>query len=224
MADAIRPRGPVLVLAPHADDESLGCGALLSDLWTGGGRAHVACVTDGAASHPNSRTHPPGRLVATRRSELREAVRLLGGTDADLTFLDLPDAAAHRVAGPGIDLARSVAALADALGAATLIAPSPLDAHCDHEATAEAAMRVAAMRLLLYPVWSRWTAGGIAPVPEGWRPVAGRVGGQRKHAAIEAHRSQRGLVVRDDPKGFTMPEGFAALFAAAPETYFEAAR
>ncbi|WP_308916638.1 PIG-L family deacetylase [Jannaschia sp. LMIT008] len=229
MDDLTSPHGPVLVLAPHADDESLGCGMLLADLWCGGGRAHVACLTDGAASHPRSRTHPPARLAAIRRHEMRAAIARLGGTDRDVTFLDLPDAGAHRVHGPGQDPARTLAALVDRLGAAVLVAPSPLDPHCDHDAGARAARAVAAMRpglrLLLYPIWSRWIGGGTAPVPWNGTPLRFDAPRHRarKAAAIAAHASQRGRVVRDDPDGFAMPPGFADHFVAGPEPFFAVA-
>ena len=104
--------------------------------------------------------------------------------------------------------------------------PSPLDPHCDHEAVAAAARRVAGdrprLRVLFYPVWSRWTAPGRrAPVPTGTRALGWARGCRdAKRAAILAHASQRGAVVRDDPDGFAMPEGFAAHFAATPEIYF----
>ena len=228
MDDLILHRGPVLVLAPHPDDEALGCGRLLSSIWRCGGRAHVACLTDGAASHPGSRTHPPARMRLLRREEMHRAVRRLGGSEDDVTFLDLPDAASHLVHGPGEDLARRVGALADRLGARTLVAPSPLDPHCDHEAGAAAARRAAmarpGLRLLYYPVWSRWVAPRHeASGPDGARPLVWRSGDPAgKRAAIDAHDSQLGRVVRDDPGGFVMPQGFAEFFAAAPEIYFEA--
>ena len=219
-------RGSVVVLAPHADDESLGCGHLLASLWAEGGAAHVICLTDGAASHPASRTHPPTRLRAIRRTELGRAVTRLGGTRADVTFLDFPDAASHRLHGPGADMARSIGVVLDCIAPATLIAPSPLDPHCDHEAGARAARVAVAtrpgMRLLFYPVWSRWKASDrAAPVPEGTAAFAWAGGSPgQKRAAIDCHRSQTGAVIHDDPDGFAMPEGFAAFFAEAPELYF----
>ncbi len=45
---------PIVVLAPHPDDESLGCGALLAAAFAGKG-ARVVCLTDGSGSHPGSR-------------------------------------------------------------------------------------------------------------------------------------------------------------------------
>ena len=57
VAASVLLRGrPLLVLAPHPDDESLGCGALLAQAFAGAG-AHVACLTDGAASHPGGGVH-----------------------------------------------------------------------------------------------------------------------------------------------------------------------
>ncbi|MGR3485626.1 MAG: PIG-L deacetylase family protein [Paracoccaceae bacterium] len=228
MDELARPPGPVLVLAPHADDESLGCGRLLSALWRDGGAAHVACLTDGAASHPRSRSHPPARLAALRRDEMRRAIGRLGGGGGDVTFLGHPDAASHRLHGPGADLARDVGRLVDRLGAAVLIAPSPLDPHCDHEAGARAARAVAAarpgLRVLWYPIWSRWAARDRdAPWPAGAAPRVWRHGdAHAKAAAIDAHDSQLGRVIHDDPGGFAMPDGFATFFASAPEVYFEA--
>ncbi|GBQ05529.1 hypothetical protein AA14362_0450 [Acetobacter cerevisiae DSM 14362] len=64
------------------------------------------------------------------------------------------------------------------------------------------------LRILAYPVW------GLTLPPEkdlqetqtaGWRlNVEAFLHSKRR--AIEAHRSQRGLVVKDDPSGFVLPE------------------
>lgn len=219
-ADALLAGQPLLVLAPHADDESLGCGALLAHAFAGPG-AHVACLTDGAASHPGSRAVTPPALAAIRRAEVTEAVSLLGGGAADLTFLDQPDAGLE--ASP--ELVRRLEALARSRGSGLVLAPSPLDPHCDHVAAAALgrllAGRVPELRLGFYPVWSRWHGRGRAPVPPGmqaWRVAPGRYGGA-KAAAIAAHRSQAGLVVPDDPQGFEMPLGFAAFFSGRDEVF-----
>ena len=217
-----RTPDPVLVLAPHPDDESLGCGLLLAERWRTGRPVHVACLTDGSASH-RSAAWPPGRLSALRRAELERSVLHLGGDPArDLTWMGYPDAALHRLHGPGDDLARRVAALAHRLGAGTLVAASADDPHCDHLAGAQAARAVAALRprlaLWSYPVWSRWHAwtGGREACGHLLELPARRAA---KRAAIAEHRSQMGLVVRDDPDGFVMPAGFASRFADAPEIY-----
>jgi LmbE family N-acetylglucosaminyl deacetylase len=219
---AAGPRA-VLVLAPHPDDEALGCGLLLAERWRSGRPAHVACLTDGAASHASA-AWPPARLAALRRAEMEEALRRLGGVPArDLTWMGHPDAALDRLHGPGDDLARGIAALVDRLGAGALVVTSPQDPHCDHLAAARAAARVAASRpglaLWTYPVWSRWRAWAEgAPAPEG-QPLDLPRHRAAKRAAIGAHRSQMGGVIADDPGGFRMPPGFAERFAAEPEIY-----
>src|SRR5437762_25173 len=70
--------GPLLVLAPHPDDESLGCGGLIAEACGRGQDVHVVILTDGTGSHPNSRAWPRHRLKALREAEAREAVAALG--------------------------------------------------------------------------------------------------------------------------------------------------
>ena len=53
----------LVVLSPHPDDETLGCGALLHDASSQGVSCHVVCVTDGSRSHPNSIQWPAPRLA-----------------------------------------------------------------------------------------------------------------------------------------------------------------
>lgn len=89
--------GVTLVVAPHPDDESLGCGGTISRLRQLGCPVHVVFVSDGSMSHPNSPTYPADRLRALREAEAREAVEILGIAPEQVTFLRLPDS---RVPGP----------------------------------------------------------------------------------------------------------------------------
>ena len=82
----------VLVVAPHPDDETLGCGGLISLLAQNGSAFYIVFVTDGSASHRNSRAWPPARLAAQREQEARNALACLGIPNAALLFLRLPDA------------------------------------------------------------------------------------------------------------------------------------
>src|ERR1700722_11526713 len=65
-------QGPLLVVAPHPDDEILGAGGLVQSWVASGGAVTVVSVTDGEAADPN---HPQLDLV--RRGELRDALRKL---------------------------------------------------------------------------------------------------------------------------------------------------
>ncbi len=213
----------VLVLAPHPDDESLACGGLLAAAFQRSvPRAHVVCLTDGAASHPASKTMKSAELAALRRQELCAAVTHLGGAKSDVTWIGAPDGDLT-VSEP---ILAAILNLARAAGSGLLLAPSPLDPHCDHLAGAEIgrqiARRLPAFRLCFYPVWSRWHGGGTAPVPEGTHAVRVPTAAYRpmKSAAIAAHRSQQGLLIDDDPDGFEMPPGFASFFTERDELFF----
>lgn len=86
--------GDVLVLAPHPDDESLAMGGAIAAASAIGRRIHVAVVTDGARSHPNSECHPPARPRALRRREVWQAVAILTEGSGVVHWLGYPDMAA----------------------------------------------------------------------------------------------------------------------------------
>lgn len=68
----------VLVMAPHPDDETLGCGGTLARLAASGCRVSVAFVTDGRSSHPGHSRHGPEAIAALRRREAEQALATLG--------------------------------------------------------------------------------------------------------------------------------------------------
>src|ERR1700753_4096951 len=100
--DDVIGSGTCLILAPHPDDESLGCGGLIAACVEAGRSPLVVVLTDGAGSHPNSRAFSPVRLRARRAQEVRDAVGILGLKENRLVFLDQPDAAAP-IDGLGFD-------------------------------------------------------------------------------------------------------------------------
>lgn len=216
---------PVVVLAPHPDDESLGCGALLAHAFAGPG-GHVVCMTDGAGSHPGSVTHPPARLAACRAAELDAAVIALGGRPADITRLALPDAGMGEIAADYDAVAARIADLAGQLDAGLILTTAPTDPHCDHVATAEIgrrAARRAGLRCLFYPIWSRWADPNFHDRLAARREyrLASAAMRERKRTAIAAHASQLGGVVRDDPEGFILSPGMVAMFVGTDEMFFE---
>lgn len=82
---------PALIVAPHQDDESLGCGGLIALKRQQGIPVDVVFITDGAASH---RWHPQfksGEIAPIRKQEALTALAILGVDPAHIHFLDLPD-------------------------------------------------------------------------------------------------------------------------------------
>ncbi|HEX3003108.1 MAG TPA: PIG-L family deacetylase, partial [Angustibacter sp.] len=154
---------PLVVVAAHPDDESLGAGGLLALTAAAGLEAHVVVATDGEASHPESPTHPAAELARWRAKEVEQAVAGIAPR-AHLHLLHLPDG----------ELDRHEDALAEALeplvqNGSRVAAPWRGDAHPDHEAAGRVAARVAADRdaeLLEYPVWAwHWGRPGDVRMP-----------------------------------------------------------
>lgn len=200
---------PVLVLAPHPDDEVLGCGGLCLALVAAGIAPAILFLTDGTGSHPNSRVWPAARLRDLREAEALAAAGVLGVQPNRVGFLRLRDTAAP-MEGEAFEWAVAmVAAACGEWGCATICAPWRCDPHCDHLAAhliaAAAAMRVG-VRHLAYPVWG-WT---LAPEVElGALAVSGtrlELGASAavKRRALLAHASQLGQVIDDDPDGFRL--------------------
>src|SRR5689334_921316 len=145
-----------LVLAPHPDDETLGCGGFVIEACKRGRPPLIVAVTDGAGSHPGSVAYPAERLKALRAAELRSAAHILGVRHQNVRFLGLADTRAPR---HGPDFERAVQAVVEMIrdhGVANLLASWTHDPHGDHQATACMAIaiaKVARVRLLFYPVW-----------------------------------------------------------------------
>jgi len=229
--DPLSLDAPLLVVAPHPDDESLGCGGLIA-LWAAAARPlRVLVVTDGAASHPGSSAWPPARLAARRSAEVRDALAALGVAGDAIIQWNLPDGRVPRRGQAGFaNLVERGAVLLREARVRTLVVPWRRDPHCDHRA-ASAVFRSANERLtptasvLEYPLWVRARkvrgalprAGEVDEVQIDIRPVL-----HNKHAAIDAHRSQRGLVVDDVADGFSLEGNLRALCEEPREIYWRA--
>jgi LmbE family N-acetylglucosaminyl deacetylase len=158
------PDAPIVVVAPHPDDEVLGIAGTLQALRRRGHRFEFVAVTDGEASHPDTTVITRTDLAARRRREAAAARSWLGLQRSPVLHLGLPDGAVE------IHRAELVTALAQRLRPDTIVlAPWRSDGHPDHDATglaaAEAAARTGA-RLVEYPVWAwNWARPADARVP-----------------------------------------------------------
>ncbi len=219
--------GTPLVLAPHPDDESLGCGGMIAASCADGAAPVVVILTDGSGSHPNSRTHPPAALRELRESEARTATAVLGLPPERLVFLRVKDGAAPR-GGAEFDVAVGKLVLFIELHRCSVVlAPWMHDPHRDHEAAHMMAVAAAwrtGVRRMSYPVWG-WTLGDEDDTPAaldtGVRlDIAPHL--PAKRAAIAAHASQHGKVVTDDPTGFRLPAELLAACDAPHEVFLGA--
>ncbi|VCU70440.1 1D-myo-inositol 2-acetamido-2-deoxy-alpha-D-glucopyranoside deacetylase [Pigmentiphaga humi] len=189
-AGLVRAGAALHVVAPHPDDEILGCAGIMRQVSRLGIAVQVWAVTDGEASHPGSPRWPADSLARARTRESEQALRRLG-IDARRERLGLPDGG----------VATHETELAATLGARlqpgdTVIAPWRLDGHPDHEAVARACLRaskIRACRLLEVPIWGwHWAEPANGGFP--WRRAAAialdAADRQAKADAIQAFRSQ----------------------------------
>ena len=218
--------GSVAIVAPHPDDESLGCGGLIARLAALGRPPLVVVVSDGTGSHPNSRSFPAERLRALREEETRAAVAALG-LPFPPRFLRLRDTAVPHPGNP--DFAEAVGRVASALppeGVDTIAVSFRDDPHCDHQAAFALVKAVIArtarpVRLLEYVIWNDEAATATPPGFRPWRlDIAGVL--DAKLRAIACHRSQTSDLISDDPDGFRLEPAMLRRFERPWETYLEA--
>jgi LmbE family N-acetylglucosaminyl deacetylase/glycosyltransferase involved in cell wall biosynthesis len=112
----------LLVLAPHPDDEVIGCGGLVALHLREGRKVHVVVATDGAQAGD----------AGQREAESRAALTSLG--DATIEFLGFPD----RELSNAHELDDRLAAILREWKPDLIAVPSPLEIHPDHVALSRA--------------------------------------------------------------------------------------
>lgn len=192
----------LLVLAPHPDDEVIGCGGLVAQHLREQRQVRVLVATDGAE----------GGDAAQRKEESRRALATLG--DAAIEFLGIRD---RQLA--------ELPQLKDALLAYRpdlILVPSPIEIHPDHLALArlfcELVQRddtlfadLAVARVAFYEVGQPLRPNAIVDISD----VA-----DAKYAAIAEHRSQ--LAVRDYVAYARGLNAYRAMTLPAGATFAEA--
>jgi LmbE family N-acetylglucosaminyl deacetylase len=223
--------GRTIIVIPHPDDESLGCGGLLALLRQAGQEVAAVQVSDGTMSHPHSQDFSPIARRELRYAELRHALAVLDVDENNVLYLDLPDSQVPSD-GPAFD--EAAARLADFIAeqhAETVLVPWRRDPHPDHRATSRlTAAALASLprppRRLEYVVWA-WERAAPEDLPQpgegqGFGLDIGPVLAQ-KQRAIAAHRSQVAPgIIADDPSGFLLSEHMLAHFAQPTEVFIEA--
>ncbi|HVC71019.1 MAG TPA: PIG-L family deacetylase [Acidimicrobiales bacterium] len=183
-------RRSCLVLAPHPDDETLGCGATVMRKLDAGSAVQVVVISDGATWPP---WRPREENIAVRDAELRASCRVLGLPEEAVTHLAFPET---QLDSAGDALVDAVADAVRSHGPDEVFVTSEADPHSDHAALARATRRAltgGGVRLLAYPVW-QWER------PRSWaRTVAAASAAEtvssagyleRKRTAVEVFHSQ----------------------------------
>jgi LmbE family N-acetylglucosaminyl deacetylase len=188
----------LLVVAPHPDDESLGCGGLIALSRRAGIEVSVVLVTDGSRSHPDSVEWPTQRLIAQRQRELSKALGILG-VETPCYSLALPDARTLDLPAAEVEIASMrLAGLISHLVPDLVVTTWRREPHCDHQFAyrlAHDAVRLSGKptKLLEYMIWTpRLGLDADWPVPGETHTVKLDIRSVReiKLAAVHAHESQ----------------------------------
>ena len=218
----LAPPGALLLIIPHPDDETLGCGMALAAAADLGREIMLVLVTDGEGSHPNSRAFSSARLRSVRREELQIALAVLtGGRSVIVERLALPDGRsdpAQVEEGRLSELERA----ARARGTSSIWTTWREDPHCDHHTAALIAIELSrrlALPLWQFPVWGRFGDVGALPCNLRCFCAPAPIFAERKRLAIRAYRSQFTHLISDDPSAFVMPPALLAHFEQHPELF-----
>lgn len=193
----------LIVIAAHADDETLGAGGIIAACAGRGIAVDVVIVTDGAAGVSHNGTED-ANLAQRREREARAAIDVLAPA-ARVRFLRFADGRTPD------DRAEIFAALskvlADGAPDALVLAPWRGDRHRDHRVIGEiAAELVEPERLGEYPIWM-WHWGDPDHPDIDWRRM--------RAAAIDARIKQRALAEYTSQTTGSEPVLSAAVLASA---------
>jgi N-acetylglucosamine malate deacetylase 1 len=169
----------VTVVAPHPDDESIGCGGAIAAHRAAGDHVAIVWLTSGEGG---LHQHPVDEARTIREAEALAAADMLGV--ADRAFLRFPDGDLAQ----DVDaVAAQLAALFDQQEAELVYAPHAADGHADHMAAHAAVVRAVASVRTEAPVcgYEVWTP--LGHVDFVW-PIDEYI--DRKLGAVRCHRSQ----------------------------------
>lgn len=137
----------VLVMAPHPDDETMGCGGAILRHLAAGDKVKVIFVTSGGRGKPGAELDP--KLASRREKEARAAMTVLGVKD--LQFWRELDGSVQVTP----QLARKYANVLARFKPYMVYAPSKYETHSDHIAVTQLVeMLPANMVLKYYEVWN----------------------------------------------------------------------
>jgi len=223
----------LLIVAPHPDDETFGCGSLIARAAAAGDTVTVVVASDGARCTASDRIGP-AELAALRQSELYEACARLGVTE--VVELGHPDGSLPQRTG----LATELAGLVRSRRPGIVLTPCVQDPHPDHAAVHRATVAAVQStpvrpKLLAYPVWTwhaapffrgsplterlwlqAWAARQLWSEP--WLRIPAGAYAERKGEAVAAYRSQT-TNLTGEPSWSHLPAAFIQLFLGPDEMF-----
>lgn len=143
-----------LVVAPHPDDETFGCGATIASKCAAGADVTVVIAADGRHAQPHSEQVSAADLAALRRVEASKACARLGVDDNRLLQLGIEDTLVEFAYDQLVDRVRSIIRSEQP---DDIFTTCDRDWHIDHRSVSRAVRTAAAAegrtRIFEYPIW-----------------------------------------------------------------------
>lgn len=211
----------ILVLAPHPDDETFGCGGLIASKIKQGSEVYILFFTRGE----RSLSFVDDKEVKEKRTESAYmAAKILGIDEKNISWLDCPDGSIPRKGQVEFDkMKKEVEQIIDENEIAEIFAPHFMEGWSDHLAAYKAATDIAKrydgqVTLYLYWVWAWYYVGlkQIFTLP--WKRIyllAIEDVYNKKEAAIQSYLTDK------TPKGDLYVGNLPAVFLKAFEWKYE---
>lgn len=143
------PKGNILVLAPHPDDEIFGCAGAIIQHVTQGNSVQVIIITDGSAATSHSDADSRLHYIKIRQQESCQAAKILGYGVPE--FWDIVD----RTLTCDEKLVQRLYEYTQVNNITQIYAPSLAEIHPDHSALAKLAVKTAHLskvKLIMYEI------------------------------------------------------------------------
>lgn len=212
-------RGSILIIAPHPDDEVIGCGGLIARQVAEGRMPHVIVMTGGEGSHRGCCQMTGEEIKDARRGLTRKALAVLGVTEDHIHELGFPDGGIGEGCHKEME---KLKALIETLKPETVLVPHWGEGWLDHVNTAKMVKRMVAGKaevweycvwMWYYNVWRGldWkNAAVLTMTPEEHR---------LKQEAMDAYI--RPLAPCGKPWSGVLPEVFVKAHQGKRELYFK---
>ena len=211
-----------VILAPHPDDETFGCGQLIAEMASRGKEVFLIFFSGGGASHNGCCDLSSFAIETTRCQKAKEILSDLGVRAENMFFLNMPDG---ELAGSIPSAYLKIKQLIVNMTAATILAPHPQEGWRDHEAVSALAQKLATDTgkiLFYYCVWFyfsmpfrkfhhvQWRNACFVHHPEAWR---------KKTAACRKYLSH--LAPCGKPYAGVLPEELIDAISYSKELFFQ---
>lgn len=165
----------VVIFAPHADDETIGCGGLIAKLCAQQKKVTLVMVSDSSGAGGLD-----SNASLQRAQEVKRAAAILGIREP-IIFWNIPDGQVSEY----FDLINKVKAIAKDKKGLSAFCPTPQDSHHDHSSVAHAVIKAHqngffTEGIWFYEVWTPLCATHILDISDVW---------SQKKEALSAHHT-----------------------------------